>query len=121
MRFYEFKDGLQRFVAQIRVTNGSSTITARTAIEAESVTHARALLTRQYGPNSVVFVSQTISEEEGAKVLSADEQRVKAMSDQAKRLALQAKQMKAQNAVKKAQASFSATLAGGATGRRTSH
>jgi hypothetical protein len=44
-------------------------------------------------------------EKDGAtKVLSADEQRVKSLNDQAKRLKQQAKQMKAQDAVKKAQA-----------------
>jgi hypothetical protein len=44
-------------------------------------------------------------EEEGSatKVMSSDEQRVKAMSDQAKRLQQQAKHIRAQNAVNKAQ------------------
>ena len=74
----------------------------KTAIEAESQAQARALLCHLYGVGNVLSVTQALGEE-GAKVLSADEQRVKAMSDQAKRLKQQAQQIKAQNAVKKAQ------------------
>ena len=69
---------------------------------------ARVLLAHLYGQNSVMFVSQTMTEE-GTKVLSADEQRVKAMSDQAKRLTQQAKQIKAQNALRRAEDKFRST------------
>jgi hypothetical protein len=102
MRFNEFNDGLQHFTATVRVVSKTSSITARTALYAESPTHGRAMLERMYGVGNVLSISQAIAEQ-GTKVLSPDEQRVKAMSDQAKRLQQQAKQIKAQNALKKAQ------------------
>jgi hypothetical protein len=61
------------------------------------------LLCHIYGASNVLSVVEQSVNEDGAKILSPDEQRVKAMSDQAKRLQQQAKQIKAQNAVKKAQ------------------
>ena len=110
MRFNEFHTGLQTFVATVRVTCGSTPTIAKTAIEAESQAHAKALLCHMYGQANVLIVAQKLSEE-GLKVLSAEEQRVKAMSDQAKRLAQQAKQLQAQDAVRKAQARLNKTLA----------
>jgi hypothetical protein len=108
MRFNEFNDGLQRFTATVRVVGKTSSITARTAIYAESPTHGRAMLERMYGVGNVLSISQAIAEQ-GSKILSPDEQRVKAIADQAKRLNQQAKQMRAQNALKKAQSAMPAT------------
>jgi hypothetical protein len=110
MRFNEFKPSLQTYMASVRVICGSSSMAAKTMIAAESEVSARAMLYHLYGKANVLIVAQKLSEE-GLKVLSAEEQRVKAMSDQAKRLAQQAKQLKAQDAVRKAQARLNKTLA----------
>lgn len=105
MRFNEFNDGLQRFTATVRVVSKTSSITAKTLIYAESGTHGRAMLEHMYGAGNVLSVTQAIHEE-GTKVLSPDEQHVKAMSDQAKRLKHQAKEMKARQQLAKAQATM---------------
>jgi hypothetical protein len=68
------------------------------------------LLCHIYGASNVLSVVQQSVNEGGAKILSPDEQRVKAMSDQAKRLQQQAKQIKAQSAVKKAQTQVNKAL-----------
>jgi hypothetical protein len=68
------------------------------------------LLCHIYGASNVLSVVQQSVNEDGAKILSPDEQRVKAMSDQAKRLQQQAKQIKAQSAVKKAQTQVNKAL-----------
>jgi hypothetical protein len=103
MRYSEFFESTGIFLATVRVVCNRASVVVKTAIEAESQAQARALLCHLYGAANVLSVTQTLGEE-GAKILSPDEQRVKAMSDQAKRLQQQAKQIKAQNAVKKAQA-----------------
>jgi len=106
MRFNEISNNLHSYIATLRVMCGSGSMTVMTTVEAESQTHARALLCHLYGASNVISVVETLREE-GAKVLSADELRVKSMSDQAKRLKQQAKQLKAQNGVKKAQTQLS--------------
>ena len=88
---------------------GNSPLTVKTTVDAASQTQARALLCHLYGASNVISVTETL-EEQGPKVLSADELRVKAMSDQAKRLQQQAKQIKAQNAVKKAQTNLTKAI-----------
>jgi transposase len=110
MRFNEFRTGFQKYVAWVRVTCGSTTSIAKTIIEAETKGHAWTLLCHVYGSANVLSVVQALIEEAPA-VLSADEQRVKAMSDQARRLTQQAKQLKAQDAVRKAQARLNKALA----------
>ena len=104
MRLHEISSDLHTFIAKVRVVCGSTSLVVKTTVHAESQTHARMLLCHIYGASNVLSVVQQSVNEDGAKILSPDEQRVKAMSDQAKRLQQQAKQIKAQNAVKKAQA-----------------
>lgn len=110
MRFNEFNDGVQRFTATVRVVNKTSSITAKTLIYAESATHGRAMLERMYGAGNVLSITQAVHEE-GTKVLSPDEQRVKAVADQAKRLNQQAKQLRAQSSLRKAQSKLVAANA----------
>lgn len=110
MRFNEFNHGLQTFMASVRVKCGTSSVMARTTIDAESQSQAKALLCHLYGANNALSITQAISEE-GNKVTSAEELRVKAMSDQAKRLNQQAKQLKARNAVQKAQSQLNKAFA----------
>jgi hypothetical protein len=110
MRFNEIVSDMQTFVATVRVICGATSVVVKTAVDAESQTHARALLCHIYGASNVLSVVRQSVNEDGAKILSPDEQRVKAMSDQAKRLQQQAKQIKAQSAVKKAQAQVNKAL-----------
>jgi hypothetical protein len=110
MRIHEISCDLHTFIATLRVVCGSTSLVVKTAVDAESQTHARALLCHVYGAGNVLSVVQQSVNEDGVKILSPDEQRVKAMSDQAKRLQQQAKQIKAQNAVKKAQTQVNKAL-----------
>ncbi len=103
MRLHEISSDLHTFIATVRVVCDSTSLVVKTTVHAESQTHARMLLCHIYGASNVLSVVQQSVNEDGAKILSPDEQRVKAMSDQAKRLQQQAKQIKAQSAVKKAQ------------------
>jgi hypothetical protein len=108
MRLQEFNDGLHEFVVVVRVEYAHGSTVVKTKIEAESVTHARVLLSRLYGSGNVLSFTERM-DEEGTKVLSPEALRVKSMTDQAKRLQQQAKQMKAQNALKKAQKKLAAS------------
>ena len=110
MRIHEISSDLHTFIATIRVVCGSTSLVIKTSVDAESQNQARALLCYLYGASNVVSVVQQLVNEEGVKILSPDEQRVKAMSDQAKRLQQQAKQIKAQSAVKKAQTQVNKAL-----------
>jgi hypothetical protein len=103
MRLHEISDRLAAFIACVRVVCGGSSIVVKTTIAAESQSHARALLCHLYGAGNVLSVVQQSVNEDGVKILSPDEQRVKTMSDQAKRLQQQAKQVKARNKLAKAQ------------------
>jgi len=105
MRFNEISNDLNTYIITVRVMCGNSPMTVKTTVEAASQTQARALLCHLYGASNVISVTETL-EEQGPKVLSADELRVKAMSDQAKRLQQQAKQIRAQNKLKNAQAAI---------------
>lgn len=109
MRFNEISNDLRNYICIVRVMCGNSPMTVKTIIDAASQTQARALLCHLYGASNVISVTETL-EEQGPKVLSADELRVKAMSDQAKRLQQQAKQIKAQNAAKKAQTNLTKAI-----------
>lgn len=109
MRFNEISNDLRNYICIVRVMCGNGQTTVKTTIDAASQTQARALLCHLYGASNVISVTETL-EEQGSKVLSADEVRVKAMSDQAKRLQQQAKQIKAQNAVKKAQTNLTKAI-----------
>jgi hypothetical protein len=103
MRLSEIRGQVQTFNVVVRVVWNSTPIVVKTTIYAGSQTHARALLCHLYGATHVLSVVQQSVNEDGAKILSPDEQRVKSMSDQAKRLQQQAKQLKARNKLAKAQ------------------
>jgi hypothetical protein len=75
----------------------------RTSIDAETQSHATAILKRLFGESNVLSVAQKISEQGKTRVLSSDELRVKSLADQAKRLKQQEKELKARNALTKAQ------------------
>ncbi len=110
MRLHEISSDLHTFIATVRVVCGSTSLVVKTTVHAESQTHARMLLCHIYGASNLLSVVQQSVNEDGAKILSPDEQRVKAMRDQAKRLQQHAKQIKAQSAVKKAQTQVNKAL-----------
>jgi hypothetical protein len=110
MRLHEISSDLHTYIATVRVVCGSSSLVVKTAVDAESQTHARMLLCHIYGASNVLSVVQQSVNEDGTKILSPQEQQVKSMSDQAKRLQQQAKQIKAQSAVKKAQTQVNKAL-----------
>lgn len=110
MRLKEISTPLSNFEVVVRIVCNRASLVVKTTIDAESQSHARALLCHIYGASNVLSVVEQSVNEDGAKILSPDEQRVKAMSDQAKRLQQQAKQIKAQSAVKKAQTQVNKAL-----------
>ena len=103
MRYNEFRNTLNTFIATIRVVTDSSSLTVRTSVNAETQSQATAILKRLFGEGNVLNVAQKISEQGKTRVLSSDELRVKSLADQAKRLKQQEKELKARNALKKAQ------------------
>jgi hypothetical protein len=103
MRYNEFRNTLNTFIATVRVVTDSSSLTVRTSVNAETQSQATAILKRLFGEGNVLNVAQKISEQGKTRVLSSDELRVKSLADQAKRLKQQEKELKARNALTKAQ------------------
>ena len=103
MRYNEFRNTLNTFIATVRVVTDSSSLTVRTSVNAETQSQAAAILKRLFGEGNVLNVAQKISEQGKTRVLSSDELRVKSLADQAKRLKQQEKELKARNALTKAQ------------------
>ena len=103
MRYNEFRNTLNTFIATVRVVTSNSSLTLRTSVDAETQSHATAILKRLFGVENVLSVTQKISEQGKTRVLSSDELRVKSLADQAKRLKQQEKELKARNALTKAQ------------------
>ena len=103
MRYNEFRNTLNTFIANVRVVTRNSSLTLRTSVNAETQSHAIAILKRWFGEANVLNVVQKISEQGKTRILSSDELRVKSLADQAKRLKQQEKQLKARNALTKAQ------------------
>ena len=110
MLINEVISGLKTFIATVRVKNGASVTTVKTAVHAEGQMQARAILVRVFGESNVfaVLESQQMTETDGGiiggtKTLSASELRVKALADQAKKLKDQAKQERARQGLDKAQ------------------
>lgn len=103
MRYNEFRNTLNTFIATVRVVTDSSSLTVRTSVNAETQYQATAILKRLFGEGNVLNVAQKISEQGKTRVLSSDELRVKSLADQAKRLKQQEKELKARNALTKAQ------------------
>ena len=107
MRIDEITDGLQTFIATVRVANGSGFTAAKTAVHADGLMQARAILIRIFGDGNVLAVveaQQQMTEiEEGTKTLSASELRVKSLADNAMKLKDQKKQEVARQSLAKAQ------------------
>jgi len=113
MRIDEVTNPLKTFLAQIRV-QGS---TARTTIQADSLSQARAMLAHVYGQVNVMSVTQMASmtseislsgkptnETATIKPETPAQARVKSLGDQAANLKKQQKVARAQIGLKKAQA-----------------
>ena len=103
MRIDEVTNPLKTFLAQIRV-QGS---TARTTIQADGLSQARAMLAHLYGQGNVMSVTQmasTTNETATIKPETAAQARVKSLADQAANLKKQEKVARAQIGLKNAQA-----------------
>ena len=103
MRIDEVTNPLKTFLAQIRV-QGS---TARTTIQADSLSQARAMLAHIYGQVNVMSVTQmaeATNETATIKPETLAQARVKSLGDQAAALKKQEKVARAQIGLKNAQA-----------------
>lgn len=101
MRIDEVTNPLKTFLAQIRV-QGS---TARTTIQADGISQARAMLAHVYGQENVQMVTQmasTTNETATVKVKSAAELRVANLANAAKNLQRQVRIARASNSVRSA-------------------
>ena len=104
MRIDEITNGLQTFIATVRVANGSGFTAAKTAVLAEGLMQARAILVRIFGEGNVLAVLETQQQmTEGTKTLSASELRVKSLADKAMKLKDQKKQEISRQSLAKAQ------------------
>ena len=107
MRINEITNGLQTFFATVRVENNSGLATAKTAVLADGLMEARAILVRVFGEGNVLAVleaqQQMIEIEEGTKTLSASELRVKSLADKAMKLKAEKTQEVARQSLAKAQ------------------
>ena len=103
MRIDEVTNPLKTFLAQIRVQG----LTVRTTIQADSLSHAKAILVHVYGRENVQMVIQIASvtnETATIKPETPAQARVKSLADQAANLKKQEKVARAQIALKRAQA-----------------
>jgi len=106
MKISEIAHSLTTFIASIRVVTPLTTLTARTAITADTFTSAKTMLAKLYGAENVLSITQIANEiivDEQTKPLSAQELQVKSMNDRAKQLTQQAKQLKARQSLQNAQ------------------
>ena len=103
MRLYEFSNPLKIYVARVRLANGQIVVATE---QTTSLAYARAIFSQIYGDKNVLLIqehAQGITEiEETVKVVSPQDQQVKAMAQQAKQMNQQAKMMKAKQSVSKA-------------------
>ena len=103
MRIDEVTNPLKTFLAQIRAQG----LTARTTIQADSLSQARAILDHVYGRENVQNVTQiaeATNETATIKPETPAQARVKSLADQAASLKKQEKVARAQIALKRAQA-----------------
>ena len=112
MLIHEVTSSLQLFSATVRVaTSAGGTSSVKTAVHAESAQHARQLLTHVYGVNSVtglVLVRGKLGEAMTTTTvasgpLTADQLRLKALSDQKAQIGQREKQERARQKLVKAQ------------------
>jgi len=102
MRIDEVTNPLKTFLAQIRAQG----LTARTTVQADSLSQARAILVHVYGQGNVQMVSQVASTTNEAATIKPEtpaQARVKSLADQAANLKKQEKVARAQIALKRAQ------------------
>ena len=107
MKINELSVVSQNFLATVRVVLRDTSMTALTIISADTVQHAKAMLTRMYGDGNVLSINHVmaVGEEvtEATKTLSPQELQVKALADKAEDYKQQAKAMKARQQMAKAQ------------------
>jgi hypothetical protein len=107
MQIREFTNIPQTYIATVRVIVRGSSTTARTTITADTLQHARTMLTRIYGDGNVLNINQVMSEDddmtECTKTLSPQELQVKALADKAEDYKQQEKALKARQQMAKAQ------------------
>ncbi len=103
MRIDEVTNPLKTFLAQIRAQG----LTARTTVQADSLSQARAILVHVYGRENVQMVTQiaeATNETASIKPETPAQARVKSLADQAANLKKQEKVARAQIGLKRAQA-----------------
>ncbi len=102
MKISEVTNSLKTYIATVRV-NGTA---HKTSIKADSSNAARLLLLRLYGQGNVASVTAggaELAEAGAGQVMDAGEQQVKALADQARRIAQQKRQLQARQGMAKAQ------------------
>jgi hypothetical protein len=102
MKIAEVTNSLKTYIATVRV-NGTA---HKTTIQADTANAARLLLLRLYGQGNVAGVtaeSAELAEAGTGQVMDAGEQQVKALADQARRIAQQKRQLQARQGLAKAQ------------------
>jgi hypothetical protein len=102
---------IKSFTAQIRrAVNGMGSITARVEIKCDGLNQARYILARAYGTRNVFNIRETVDEGVGVispkKPLTPDQFQVKSLQDQSKAIKARIKQVKAQQQIKKHQATL---------------
>ena len=103
MRIDEVTNPLKTFLAQIRAQG----LTARTTVQADNLSQARAILVHVYGQKNVQMVTQMESMTNEAATIKPEtpaQARVKSLADQAPNLKKQEKVARAHIALKRAQA-----------------
>ena len=107
MRINNIFRGPLEYLAVVRIVLRDSSMTARTVVTADTLPHAKALLTRIYGEGNVLNINQVMAEDEevteGTKTLSPQELQVKALADKAEDYKQQEKALKARQQMAKAQ------------------
>ena len=103
MKINEIVGPLKTFIATVRV----GSFAAKTIVFAQSIHHARLLLTNQYYYRDVLNVTELNSQvnelEESTETLTTQQLQVKALADKAKQATAQKKQLQARQAMAKAQ------------------
>jgi hypothetical protein len=107
MKINEFTSKLNTYIATVRVVLRDGSTTARTTVTANTLMHAKALLTRTFGDVNVLNIIQMMTEKdevtETTKTLSPQELQVKALADKAEGYKQQEKALKARQQMAKAQ------------------
>ena len=112
MLIHEVTSSLQLFSATVRVATsaGGGTSSFKTAVHAESAQHARQLLTHLYGVNSVTGLvlvrgkfGEAMTTTTAAGPQTADQLRLKALTDQKAQIGQREKQERARQKLVKAQ------------------